>query len=806
MPIKLIFKNISRDWRHKEIKIILLVVMISSLVLSCTALLSHSIITKVQYEGAKILGADLVINSAKPLNIPLKTLSNSTLKTSQAIEFYSMLSTKQQFLLASVTGIASPYPLIASNQLYNPLTNKVWQTNQAPAPNQAWVDQAVLTQLNLKIGNSFKLGEHKFKIIAVIKKLAGSNSQIIQFSPRVVININDIAKTETIQPGSRVRYKQLFAGSTADILKLKKQLQTKKDPHQTITTALQTNQLSTLNHHIFSMLNLGAMFSLILSSISIFIASFIYSQKNYKKIALIRAFGGNNQTIILQLLFSLCFVGAIAISIGAFIAVLVSPILNYYIFSKFIWLFDFKIILNNSLLCLICLMLFSSANLINLIKIEPIYLFKKRPIKDSNLSIFILVLGILFLIAVLFYKTQSNQISYIFLYCLVSFYGLSWLLTTLVIKLFNYFKTSLPLSIKLTIANLYQETSRAVIQIFAISLTLLVILSFYIAKSSLVDHWQQILPKNAPNIFLINLQKDQLSDFKRFLKQYHIKTEPIYPMVRGRLVKINHQPISQLFPNIKKRPRALKRELNLSTMEILPSNNQVIEGRFLAKTSLKRNSVSIEQGLANRLNIRLNDTLTFSVAGTDIDAVVSSIRTVQWTSFKPNFFMILNQRALKDLAKSYITSFFLATNKPDVALKLIKNFPNTSLIQVDSIIKQIQGLVNNAAVALNLIVGTSTLIGAIILGLIFLLYAQKRKKEANILFKLGLQKKHIHRMQSIEPIIIGLISSLLCGTLSYFINFLIISHLLNLPYYPPLTIFIALPLILITVIYLLSRR
>jgi putative ABC transport system permease protein len=303
-----------------------------------------------------------------------------------------------------------------------------------------------------------------------------------------------------------------------------------------------------------------------------------------------------------------------------------------------------------------------------------------------------------------------------------------------------------------------------------------------------------MIVKDVPNVFLINLEHTQVAKLEEYLSQKKISHSPIYPMVRGRLIKINGIAVGELFKD-KAKPRSLLRELNLSTSKQLAKNNKVIRGAFTTHSVKGQNTVSVEAGMAKRVGIGLNDELSFSVSGEELKAVVTSIRTVEWTSFNPNFFMIFNPQALKDYPKTYITSFHVKDRRERVMTELIKKFPNASIIDLTGIISSIQILVDAIKQALLFIVGFALLAAVVVILLLYLSFSNERHKDARIFTLFGLNAKHIRRMQWREPAFIGLSSGIAVSVCSYFSNFLLIEGILNIQFEPQLTI-VLLPIVL----------
>ncbi|WP_369819783.1 ABC transporter permease, partial [Oleiphilus sp. HI0066] len=178
--------------------------------------------------------------------------------------------------------------------------------------------------------------------------------------------------------------------------------------------------------------------------------------------------------------------------------------------------------------------------------------------------------------------------------------------------------------------------------------------SIFIVRESLIAQWQQQIPENAPNHFLINITEPQVKGVKELLASNGINVSHMYPMVRGRMSHINGEDVKVA---VTKDVAALNRELNLSWVEDMPEGNEIVDGAWVSDS--EGLSVSVEQELTDNIGVSLGDSLTFNVAGLEVVATVSSIRKVDWESMKPNFYVLFKDGALNDFPNTYIASFYL---------------------------------------------------------------------------------------------------------------------------------------------------
>jgi putative ABC transport system permease protein len=285
-------------------------------------------------------------------------------------------------------------------------------------------------------------------------------------------------------------------------------------------------------------------------------------------------------------------------------------------------------------------------------------------------------------------------------------------------------------------------------------------------RGDLINRWQASLPADAPNHFLINIQPDEVKPLRALLAEESVKT-PVYPMILGRLVEVNGNPISpddKQYQENQRAQRLLIREFNLSASVTMPEGNIISAGKWFAKDEQK--GFSVEEGIANTLGLKMGDKVSFDIAGQRLTETITSLRTVQWDSMKPNFFVMAASKAFKDYPKTYITSIHLGENKAQVLPTLVKRFPSVTDIDISAILIQVRELINKAAFAVQAIFLFTLVAGVVVL--FAALQSQKalRRKEIAILKSLGANRAYLRRNLLLEFAMIGALAGFLAGVLA----------------------------------------
>jgi putative ABC transport system permease protein len=315
-------------------------------------------------------------------------------------------------------------------------------------------------------------------------------------------------------------------------------------------------------------------------------------------------------------------------------------------------------------------------------------------------------------------------------------------------------------------------------QILAFALTMMVMLVIGALRNDLLADWQASLPDDAPNVFAINIQPYEVDDFRQSLQDAGLQSQKLYPMVPGRLLRINDVSVQELA--VADDP-AINRDLALTSDQQLPAANAIEEGSW--QTLLDESGqVSLEQRLAGRLGVGLGDTLSFSAGGVEFSAVVSSIRSVDWGTMTPNFYMMFSADVLAQLPANYLTSFYAPPASQAQLTALIRQYPGITLLDMQVVLGQVQALLSQVSLAVELIL-LFVLVAALLVMLSSLVAVlPERLREGAVLRTLGAGTALLRRGHLAEFALLGFISSLLALIGAEAICFGLYRGLLSLPY------------------------
>ncbi|MBC8022305.1 MAG: hypothetical protein H7Y14_04260 [Burkholderiales bacterium] len=331
------------------------------------------------------------------------------------------------------------------------------------------------------------------------------------------------------------------------------------------------------------------------------------------------------------------------------------------------------------------------------------------------------------------------------------------------------------------LANLRRRTGGSLVQIMALGLGLMAMLMLTLVRTELISRWQQSMPPDMPNRFAINVQSDQLAAVKGYFGELKMATPDLYPMVRGRLLSINGRSLAAGDYTEDRAKRLAEREFNLSWMERIRPDNKVVAGTFW-KPGSTQGEFSVEEGIAKTLGFNLGDTLAFDVAGSKFSAKVTSLRKVDWDSFKPNFFVIASPQLLQSYPASWITSFHLPPGREEVVTTLVQRFPNVSVIDLSAIMAQIQRITDQVSRAVEFVFLFAIAAGLVVLFAAIVSTQDERVFEGAILRTLGASRRQLTILQLAEFLTIGLLAGTIASAGAVALSMVLSDRVLGVPY------------------------
>ncbi|HVH36437.1 MAG TPA: FtsX-like permease family protein [Tahibacter sp.] len=668
---------------------------------------------------------------------------------------------------ATVKAVSAGYPLRGSLRVQESLVAADVPTRAVPAPGSVWLDAQALQSLRLQIGDRLRLGERSFAVDRIIAIEPDRGAQFINFAPRVMLNLEDLAATQLIQPGSRVAYRLLIAGDTIKVRAYSAWLATNLERGQRIESLEGGRpEMQRTLERAQRFLSLVALLAAMIAAVAVAAAARRFSLRHLDACAMLRCLGLAQRDIFLLYAIEFLVVGLTACLVGAVLGFA----FHFGLLQILGSLIQARLPLPSALpavqgfACgLVLLLGFALPPLAQLRHVPPLRVLRKDVGMPAGRVLIGYALGFVGFFLLLLWSANDLRIGLMtgggfavgVLVFAASAFGVLQLLKPL-----RAMTGRLGLSWRFAIAAVQRRPVAAVVQLVALAVGLMALLLLTVTRTDLVDAWRRAAPPDAPNRFLINIQPDQVKPLGERLRTAGLRDVELHPMIRGRLVSINGRAVGPESYSNDRAQRLVDREFNLSYADTAPTHNPVVAGRWYAPGARE---LSIEEGIAKTLNVKLGDALTFDIAGQQVTATVSSLRKVNWDSMRANFFVIMPAALLAEQPTSFMTAFHLPATRAAVVSDLVREFPNITAVDTTAVFRQIQSVIDQVVTAVEFLFMFTLSAGVLVLYAALASTRDERVREAGLLRALGASRQQLSRAQTAEMLCLGGLAGLLAA-------------------------------------------
>lgn len=782
--MKHLWQQWQRNWRIAESRLLFLALLVSVTAVSSVTFFTDRSEQAMRQQAHQILGGDLVLQSTRPIAKNYLQYAHSLgLRSAQITTFPSMVLVNDKSQLVKIKAASANYPLFGQLQIANQLHGYSKEKPfSALSSLQAWAAPHLLIALGIDTGTSIQLGQSEITLSGVISKSPDQGAAAFEFMPQLLIPLNDLPKTGLLTPASRAKFKFVFAGDSQQIAALKAWLTPKlqaaekiislEDGLPSVQQALQRGQ---------KFLALASLLSVILAGVAVALTSFSLSQRETNTVAVLKTLGASRKQMIWRYfsqLFSLATVAAIiGIVLGFFIQAVLALLLRDFI-NQSLPSPSLYPIISGVITAWVMVLGFSLPQLIHLVRLSPQQIFQQAQSHQPRLSKRILLPSLAIssgMLLLIYLQIHEIKLSISLLLGLLALVACFWLLAIVVLRGLYRLNTSL----NKRFLRLPKANFRIGILLMVFGLGFFSLLLLTSLRTDLIDRWQDTLPDHAPNYFFINIQANEVDSVQQYFQQHQLDSHtPIYPMVRGRLTKINGTKIIAENYSNRRVKGMLNRELNISSASELPDGNSITEGDWFKSGATT--GLSVEEGMAKSLKLKLGDVLTINIAGEQYQQKITSIRSVRWDSMQPNFLLLAAPKTLADKPHTFMTSLHIPPQEQSFIPTFIKHYPSVSAVDVSSIISKIKELIDKAAFAIQSIFIFTLFAGITVL--IAALQSQKaeRRKEIAILKSIGASHRYLRKIILTEFILIGSISGLIAASFAMLVSNLLAYQLFDL--------------------------
>jgi putative ABC transport system permease protein len=783
----LAFRLLWRDWRGGELGVLLLALIAAVAIVVGIASFTERLQRAIVAESSDFLAADRVLQTATAAN-PAWLQEANSLKLEQAttIIFQSMVVAGENMKLASVKAVSNSYPLrgklVKADLPFAPGV----AVEQGPARGEVWLDSRMFPLMNLQPGDMLEVGQTRLKVVAAIVTEPDRADTFFSFGPRVLMNLADVTSTGIIQPGSRVDYRYLFAGDAVVLEDFGAWLKTRLTPSQR-WLGLGDNQprISSALNRAQSFLLLAGGLGVALAGIAVALAARRYSERHYDYVAILKSLGASSGRILRIYLSLLIAIALLAIVVGS--------VLGYGVQYLFLTILggllvgdvpaaSMRPLIIGAATSLVCLLTFAIPPLLALRRISPLRVLR-ADIGVSRMVWFDAALGIAGVVGLMWWYSQDLRLTLTVLLGVLLTIGIGSLMTLVLVRWGGLLGMQAGSVWRLAMAAIRRRANANAVQVVIFALSLMMLLVLVLVRSSLVEEWQGQLPEGTPNHFLTNVSATEVNQVVESLEKANLKTDAFYAMVRGRLVVIDDKVVNQAVTKEEVRDPVLDRELNLTWSDVQPDHNPLTSGTWWKQGSDEA-LVSVETKLAKRLGITIGQKLTFQIGGDRVEATVANLRTVDWDSLKPNFYMVFPEKLLSKFPATYITAFYLPPNQKTYLNDFYRQYPTVTVLEMDAVITQIRGIIQQVSLAIEVVLVLIVCCGLLVLVASLGASLDLRLRENAILRTLGASKKLIMGGLVIEFVLLGLLAGLLAAMAAEIAVYVFQTWLLDMTFAP----------------------
>ncbi|VTU21790.1 ABC transporter permease [Variovorax sp. PBL-E5] len=772
--LRLGWRTLRRDLRAGELRLLIVAVLLAVAALTAVGFFADRLKGGLQRDARQLMGGDAVLATDNPTPAEFVARARSLgLDSAGTYGFPTMARASDAqggaSKLVALKAVAPGYPLRGSLQVADGPDAPGQTTRDVPAPGQAWVDASLLESLGLKMGDTLLLGDAALRIARVIVLESDRGAGFMSFAPRVMLNQADVPRTGLVQPASRVSYRFAVAGAPDAVQRFNAFADATIKKGEVRGARLESfesgrPEMRQTMDRAEKFLNLVALLAALLSAVAVALAARGFAAGHLDDCAMLRVLGQSQRTIAGAYAFEFALVGLIASALGVAIGfgvhyafvLLLAGLVESALPAPTFWPVAFGMGMGFTLL-----FAFGLPPVLQLAQVPPLRVIRRDVGNLKPASIAVLALGIAGFAALLVAASSDLKLGLIavggFAAAVAVFALLSWLAVLLLRRSVN--ESTAPRWLVLATRQISARPAYAVVQVSALAVGLLALILLVLLRTDLVSSWRQATPPDAPNRFVINVMPDQSEAFQKTLRDGGVRQFDWYPMIRGRLVAINDKPVTPDDYADDRAKRLVDREFNLSNSVEAPPHNIVTAGAW---TPGAPGELSVEEGLADTLGLKLGDQLRFDIGGIQSDARITSLRKVDWGSLHANFFVMYTVAALAEVPVTYMGAF----RAPEVKgfdNALVRAFPNVTNVDMSATIGQIQRVLDQVIRAVEFLFGFTLAAGLVVLFAAVTATREERAREFAIMRAVGAHASLLRQVQRAELAGVGLLAGFLAS-------------------------------------------
>jgi putative ABC transport system permease protein len=769
------FRMLRRDARAGELRLLAAALVVAVAALTAVGFFADRVRQALEREANQMLGADLLLIADH--SWPPATIAEAQARGLRVVEtrtFPSMVTIGEgegvRAQLAEIKAVGAGYPLRGALRIAPALNLPDAPATGVPLPGTIWVDERLASALAANVGDQIAVGRHFLRIDAVLTLEPDRGINFFSVAPRLLMNLADLEATGLIQVGSRVGYRLLLAGEPPAVQGFQRAIEAKLARGERIEDAQNARpEIRTALDRAQKFLGLSSLLTVVLAAVAVALAARRYMQRHLDPCAVMRCLGATQGFLLCIYLGQFALLGLLAALLGCALGYLAH-------FALHAWLAQLLATplppptllpaLQGVAVGMLLLFGFAVPPLLQLKRVPTLRVLRRELGGSQPGLLGGYLLGLLALAGLMFWVAGEVQLGAWVVGCftaaLIVFAVFARLVIFLAARLRSGVGATSGFGWRYGLASLERRSVASVVQIVALALGFMALLLLTVTRGDLLDAWRRATPPDAPNRFVVNIQPEQLSAVRDLFLSEGLSPE-LAPMVRGRLTRVNGVEVSATNYEDDRAKRLVDREFNLSWRSDLPYGNRTTAGRWFSPADRGRGVASVEDGLAKTLGLSVGDKMEFTIAGEKVDMEVVGLRKLDWDTMRVNFFILTPPAVLEPYPSSWITSFYLPVGKADFINRLIREFPNLTVVDVAAIVRQLRSIMDQVAQAVQFVFLFTLAAGIIVLYAALASAAEERRYELAVMRALGARRDQLRRALLAEFAVVGGLAGLIAA-------------------------------------------
>ena len=741
-------RTFGREMRSGEVIVLLSAVALAVAALTAVGFLTDRIGRAVARQANEVLAADLRLRSPDPIPSEWHEMAaDYNLQSAETQRFPSVVFAGDNSSLATIKGVSDGYPLRGVVRISDELFGEQREVDVVPPPGTVWADGALMARLGVDVGDIVSVGDAELQIDAVLRYRPDQSIGFASLAPSLLVNLVDLPATGLITEGSRVRYALLVAGMEADVDRFWEDIEPLlPDSVRSRNREEGSDRANNAADRAQRFLSLTAVISLLLSAVAIAMSARRFAHRRMDTVALMKSLGAKQGFVIASASVQLVILGILGVIVGSIVGFTVEKIVTNMladIIQGDLPPVGWTPVILGSGSALILLVGFALPSLIQLRNTPPLRVLRHDEMPPPPSRLFVAGTALIAVATMLYQAIGDGLMLLIVLGGMLVVSAALYAAGRALVAVMGRSRGGVGVAWRYGLANVSRRGRDSAVQVVAFGLGLTVLLLLTFVRTDLLEGWQQTLSEDAPNHFLINIQPQERQSIEEIFNAGGLQPPNFSPMVRARMQTINGEDVKERTYPMEDGEWMANREQNLSWATHVSSSNEVVEGEWWPEDYEGEPLLSLEEEAAMEMGVVIGDKLRYLVAGQELEATVANIRTINWDSFQPNFFMVLSPGALDDYPATFVASLKIEDADKGVLLNLVRKHPTVSVIDLDAILLQIKNIIDKASLAIQAVFVFTLAAGIAVLFAAVQSTIDERRFESAMLRALGVRRRTV---------------------------------------------------------------